>query len=330
MKGQVANYSFSQSAGTYSAITGTGVFASTTWDDNVATLTIPFTFTFNNVGYTSVSVNSNGYVTFGITSSTTTNFTPISSTETYRGCISAFGRDLINNVADVTYTTSGSSPNRVFIIQWNNARRFYLGARNGNYNFQIRLNETTNVVQVVYNVATSTYATTLTHQIGLRGSANSDYLNRVSSTNFSGTTAGTANTATVLTGNTTALNPVAGQTYSWTPPAPPACAVPSALTSSGVTNTSATISWSAASPAPASGYEYYYSTSATAPTAGTTPSGTTAAGVVTANITGLTANTTYYFWVRSNCGGSGTSTWAGASTFLRDIVNQQEQVLTRQ
>jgi hypothetical protein len=98
--------------------------------------------------------------------------------------------------------------------------------------------------------------------------------------------------------------------------APPSCSAPSALISSAITSTSATISWTAASPAPASGYQYYYSTSATAPTAGTTPSGSTAAGVVTANITGLTANTTYYFWVRSNCGGSGTSTWAGSSTFF--------------
>ena len=98
--------------------------------------------------------------------------------------------------------------------------------------------------------------------------------------------------------------------------APPSCVAPSALTSSSITSTSATISWTAASPAPASGYEYFYSTSATAPTAGTTPSGSTAAGVVTANITGLTANTTYYYWVRSNCGGSGTSTWAGSGTFF--------------
>lgn len=111
---------------------------------------------------------------------------------------------------------------------------------------------------------------------------------------------------------------ISGETedYTFTVAAPPSCAVPTGLTSSAITSTSATISWTAASPAPASGYQYYYSTSATAPTAGTTPSGSTAAGVVTANITGLTANTTYYFWVRSNCGGSGTSTWAGSSTFF--------------
>ncbi len=111
---------------------------------------------------------------------------------------------------------------------------------------------------------------------------------------------------------------ITGETedYTFTVAAPPSCVAPSALTSSSITSTSATISWTAASPAPTSGYQYFYSTVATAPTAGTTPSGSTAAGVVTANITGLTANTTYYYWVRSNCGGSGTSTWAGSSTFF--------------
>ena len=104
--------------------------------------------------------------------------------------------------------------------------------------------------------------------------------------------------------------------YTFTVAAPPSCPGPTALVGTPISLTSATISWTAASPAPTSGYQYFYSTVATAPTAGTTPSGSTAAGVVTANITGLTANTTYYYWVRSNCGGSGTSTWAGASTFF--------------
>ena len=104
--------------------------------------------------------------------------------------------------------------------------------------------------------------------------------------------------------------------YTFTVSAPPACIAPTALTSSAITSTSATISWTAASPAPASGYQYFYSTVNTAPTGATIPSGSTAAGVTTANISGLTANTTYYFWVRSNCGGSGTSSWAGSSSFF--------------
>ena len=104
--------------------------------------------------------------------------------------------------------------------------------------------------------------------------------------------------------------------YTFTVSAPPSCIAPTALTSSAITSTSATLSWTAASPAPASGYQYFYSTVNTAPTGATIPSGSTAAGVTTANISGLTANTTYYFWVRSNCGGSGTSAWAGAGSFF--------------
>jgi hypothetical protein len=110
---------------------------------------------------------------------------------------------------------------------------------------------------------------------------------------------------------------ISGETedYTFTVTTPPSCVGPTALTSSAITSTSATISWTAPATAPASGYEYYVSTVNTAPTAGTTPTGTTAAGVTTASLTGLTANTTYYFWVRSNCGGSGTSAWAGSSSF---------------
>jgi hypothetical protein len=96
----------------------------------------------------------------------------------------------------------------------------------------------------------------------------------------------------------------------------PSCAAqPSALTSSITSSTTATLSWTAASPAPGSGYEIYYSTSSTAPVAGTAATTTTAAGVVTKSITGLTANTTYYWWVRSNCNGTDKGSWVSGGTF---------------
>lgn len=103
--------------------------------------------------------------------------------------------------------------------------------------------------------------------------------------------------------------------YTFTVTTPPACTAPTGLTSTAITASGATISWTAASPAPASGYQYYVSTSSTAPAAGTTPTGTTAAGVTTATLTGLSGVTTYYFWVRSNCGGTGTSSWSASANF---------------
>jgi hypothetical protein len=67
-------------------------------------------------------------------------------------------------------------------------------------------------------------------------------------------------------------------------------------------NDGGTLSWIAPASAPSSGYDYYYSTSSTAPTDTTTPSGSVAAGVTSVTLTGLPIGTTYYFWVRSNCG----------------------------
>jgi Fibronectin type III domain. len=89
----------------------------------------------------------------------------------------------------------------------------------------------------------------------------------------------------------------------------PSCVEPTALAVSGITSASAAISWTATSPAPASGYEYYYSTTNTAPTG----SGT-ATSNSTESLSSLTPSTTYYVWVRSNCGSS-TSTWVGPVSF---------------
>jgi len=95
----------------------------------------------------------------------------------------------------------------------------------------------------------------------------------------------------------------------------PTCIEPTALTASNLTETTATISWDASVTPPADGYEYYYSTSNTAPTAATTPTGSVGTGVLTADLSNLTSATMYYFWVRSVCSSSDTSMWSNSGTF---------------
>lgn len=94
------------------------------------------------------------------------------------------------------------------------------------------------------------------------------------------------------------------------------CLAPTALT--GVSNSSTTVdlSWTASVSAPGNGYEYYYSTTNTAPTAGTAALGSVGAGVTTANVPGLTPNTTYYFWIRSVCSASESSSWSSSVSVL--------------
>ena len=91
----------------------------------------------------------------------------------------------------------------------------------------------------------------------------------------------------------------------------PSCVTPTSLASSNLTATSATISWSApALGTTPTGYEYVVSTSNTTPA-----SAGTAVTTTTASITGLSATTTYYVFVRSYCGGSDYSAWSSSVSF---------------
>ena len=95
--------------------------------------------------------------------------------------------------------------------------------------------------------------------------------------------------------------------------APPTCASPSNLTVSNLFTTSAQLNWNAATPAPANGYQIYYSTvNSVLPT--TTPSNSTTG--LSVSVTSLAPSTTYYYWVRSNCGNSNVSAWVSGGSFI--------------
>ncbi|WP_313808046.1 T9SS type A sorting domain-containing protein [Flavobacterium sp.] len=79
------------------------------------------------------------------------------------------------------------------------------------------------------------------------------------------------------------------------------CPAPTNITFAS-TSDGGIFNWTAPASAPSSGYDYYYSSSPTPPTASTTPMGNVGAGVTTLTLTGLNLGETYYLWIRSNCG----------------------------
>ena len=85
------------------------------------------------------------------------------------------------------------------------------------------------------------------------------------------------------------------------------CADPISSTTTNITTSSATINWLAPANTPSNGYEYYVSTSTSPPSSGTTTNS------ITANITSLLADTTYYVHVRSVCGINDYSNWVTSS-----------------
>lgn len=90
------------------------------------------------------------------------------------------------------------------------------------------------------------------------------------------------------------------------------CALPTQLTIANITSNSAKLSWTAPAQVPAVGYDIYYSTTATAPTAATVPMTSVTTGT-SKLINGLTANTQYYYWVRSNCSATSKGEWVGGN-----------------
>jgi hypothetical protein len=88
------------------------------------------------------------------------------------------------------------------------------------------------------------------------------------------------------------------------------CPVPSALTATTITATSADLGWTENGTATTWNIEWG--------TAGFTPTGTANIAATMMNpqpLSGLTDNTDYEFYVQSDCGGSGTSSWAGPFSF---------------
>ncbi len=101
----------------------------------------------------------------------------------------------------------------------------------------------------------------------------------------------------------------------------PSCLKPSAPTATNVTTTTATINWTASVPAPANGYDYFYTTDlALVPNVATTPSGTVGAGITTANLTNLATGAIHRLFVRSICNANDLSVWSNAGLLTTDCV----------
>ncbi|MCW3160025.1 fibronectin type III domain-containing protein [Chryseobacterium oryctis] len=82
-----------------------------------------------------------------------------------------------------------------------------------------------------------------------------------------------------------------------------------------VTANSADISWTVPTGTTAVSYDVYYSTTNTAPTSSTSPSFPGVTGT-SMTIPSLSSNTTYYYWVRTNCSSATSqSLWSFAGTF---------------
>lgn len=149
-------------------------------DDNTVSIRLPFTFTYDGLHYDSLTFSTNGWMEFG----TADGLDPVlrlhrrENPSTGAGdnsqflagvfggtendlnkTISAWWDDLSTIAAvpgstppgEITYMTTGSIPDRIFIVQWKNIGAWYDDVgRDTRLNFQVKLYESSNVIDFHY------------------------------------------------------------------------------------------------------------------------------------------------------------------------------------
>jgi hypothetical protein len=216
-------------------------------DANSAATPIGFTFSYNGTAFTDFILNTNGFIKLGTTAPTSAAIyggtqtsansvllTPASAGVGNQNCISIFNMDLLGNAgAEYRVFTSGTAPNRVCTIQYKDIaeKTATILPHYNVMNFQIKLFETTNVIEFVYGsfTAAATNANFRTAGVGLIGSdtsaANTIFVRKGSATLWTAATfvlRGVVVTATnqnlsYRNNAAGAMMPNSGLTYRFTP-----------------------------------------------------------------------------------------------------------------
>lgn len=248
LSGVQGGYDFSTIQGTYNEfLDGTtlrnGIVP---FDDAEFSLSLGFPFVFNGTTHDRLTASSNGFCAFAPEASLVAFGAPVlqpmRSSVRANGYIAAFAANLIASQtnasqasADVRYKTEGTSPNRVFVLQWRNVNAKTVEGRTDSsvvLNVQLRLHETSNRVEVVFGKCIS--ARFMTGEIGLRGSSFQDFHSRRISDDIA---ASWANSAEARSNEddcemTSQNVPTQGLTFRWQPLTTPRTRAMQTLTTS--------------------------------------------------------------------------------------------------
>lgn len=206
------DYTLSAASGTYTPnATPTTIHAAGVDDAISASIAIGFTFQYQCVNYTNFKASSNGWMTLN-TAVTANNATNNLATSSDRPIIAPLWDDLqVGSGGTVNYILTGTAPNRILTVEWSQMEWSYSASTWG-VGFQVKLYETTNVIEFIYN---------------RNGNATANLSSASASIGISGTTSGqfysladvTASPSYSTSTETTNLNskPATGQIYRFTP-----------------------------------------------------------------------------------------------------------------
>jgi hypothetical protein len=162
------NYNFAATTENYTPVSG-GIVPTLTssnpaWETAdegfVNGIPVGFTFNYNGIDYTTVNINVNGFITLGSPFEANPNYKYFENSLKYgaqlpsgnnaRPVIAPLWDDLyLVNSDNLVYKTSGIAPQRVFTIEWKQARWTY-EATAPVLSIELKLFETTNDIEFHY------------------------------------------------------------------------------------------------------------------------------------------------------------------------------------
>ncbi len=309
---QAADYTFSEEIGIYEetssdAETVPNLYADTAISPGL--LEIGFDFVYEGITYTQFKMDSNGLISFNpaATSLTTNNLS--SPNPNSRPIIAPLWDDLDGRATGgsvAAYEVTGDAPNRVLTVEWRNWEWNY-GSTDPVMSFQVKLYETTNVIEFVYRQeAGSINSGSSGASIGIgsaTGSGAGSFLNIMSLSDFS-----ISSTEAKLDINT---KPQTGQIFRFTPSTCPSPVLP---VFENITSDSADVSWTSDGAI----FEIQYADYEFNPN--------NDEGILITNInstsyqfTMLPSGTTHYLYLRQDCGSGEYSNWSGPYSFFTNL-----------
>src|SRR5690606_26799380 len=306
-KAQVASYTFTNQIGTFTpnSTSATNVSAVEA-DSGISTaLPIGFNFVYGTSTYTDFFMSSIGFISLGSTGNTLTTNNLSTANSSQRPSIAPLCDDLagatVSNSA-ASYEVTGTAPNRVLTVEWLNWEWNY-SATSPVISFQVKLHESTNVIQFIYRHESGAISGTVSASIGINdatGSGNGSFLNL--DTNLS-----TPTVTSIVSVTDISTKPSNNQVFTFTPPA---CLYKGTVSVTNINVPTATLNLSI----PASTPMDFYVTEGTEPTSSTTPTGTIATGASSLSLTGLSASSVYTVYVKYACTALGSG-WVNTTTF---------------
>ena len=208
-------------ANTIDMTTGTtGLVTTTSSDQGVSSVTnIGFDFYLMGNRYTQFSVSANGIVQLGSTLVSGSTYVASGGTTTSPK-ISAFAADLgTGTTGSILSKVVGTGPSRCLVIEFKNMTLLWTSAYTNDGTFQVRLYESTGVIEFVYgamSITSTGSATDATVGIGFSTNTTTNNIAWItSSTNASSVTASFTDNATYSTGAITNLNSASPTAIIW-------------------------------------------------------------------------------------------------------------------